>query len=164
VIDQVIVMTHLFINYYSDIPDSVAFINLLFFGDYSKSFWLGQVGIGALLPLSLLITYRFTTNQNIRYVWLASISCLIGIWFLRMNFIAPTLSVPLIEGLSERIYQSSTPFKYEPSFMEWMYSFFIISSGVIMYLFGIHRIDSIRKSIWQIKDKDDNHEEIDQCI
>ncbi|MFT9496985.1 MULTISPECIES: NrfD/PsrC family molybdoenzyme membrane anchor subunit [Bacillota] len=158
IFDNFLVLLQLFINYYSDINDRVAFINLIFLGDYSKSFWIGQIGIGVILTVLLFCIY-FYSDQKFLYLWLSSITCLIGIWFIRMNFIAPTLSVPLIDGLAENMYRSNESFKYTPSIMEWIYSYFIIISGTIIYIFGINRIPNVRDALFRRKIKGDDIEQ-----
>ncbi|OEH84994.1 hypothetical protein BHU72_07335 [Desulfuribacillus stibiiarsenatis] len=149
IIDFITVMMQFFVHYYSDISDGKAVINLLVIGDYAKSFWLGQIGIGIILTLVLFGVYWLFTKRNLTILWCSAITCLIGIWFIRMNFIAPALSVPLIEGLSESIYRSAESFKYKPSFMEWMYSYFIILSGIIIFLFGVHKIPAVHEAIYK---------------
>lgn len=165
VIDFLIVVLQLFIHYYSDAAENIAFINLLLLDDYSTSFWFGQIGIGVVVTLLLIFVYWLSSSKNFKILWLSSLTCLIGIWFIRMNFIAPTLSVPLIEGLSENIYRSAETFKYEPSFMEWLYSYFIIISGVVVYIFGINRIPLIKNAIYhETKVGDYNEEKTNKFI
>ncbi|OIJ13819.1 hypothetical protein BKP35_08565 [Anaerobacillus arseniciselenatis] len=158
VLDVFVVMTQLFVHYYSDINESIAVIHLLFYGEYAKSFWIGQIGIGIILTLILFAIYRMNTKGRFWILWLSSISCLIGIWFIRMNFITPTLSVPLIEGLSENIYGIEST-NYVPSLMEWIYSLFIIISGFIVYLFGVSHIPILKNIIHQKTKKGDFDEE-----
>ncbi|MBM4462824.1 MAG: hypothetical protein FJ012_05740 [Chloroflexi bacterium] len=79
-------LTHL----YSPNRDATVF---LLTGRYSPLFWVGQVGLGYIVPLIILLNPK--TNKNIRWIMIAAASVVIGIFFERLALVIPGLAYPL---------------------------------------------------------------------
>jgi molybdopterin-containing oxidoreductase family membrane subunit len=79
-------LTHL----YSPNRDATIF---LLTGRYSPLFWVGQVGLGYVIPLIILLNPR--TNKTIRWIMIAAASVVIGIFFERLALVIPGLAYPL---------------------------------------------------------------------
>ena len=79
-------LTHL----YSPNRDATIF---LLTGRYSPLFWVGQVGLGYVIPLIILLNPR--TNKTIRWILIAAASVVIGIFFERLALVIPGLAYPL---------------------------------------------------------------------
>jgi molybdopterin-containing oxidoreductase family membrane subunit len=79
-------LTHL----YSPNRDATIF---LLAGRYSPLFWVGQVGLGYVIPLIILLNPK--TNKTIRWVLIAAASVVIGIFFERLALVIPGLAYPL---------------------------------------------------------------------
>jgi len=60
---------------------------------YSPLFWVGQVGLGYVIPLIILLNPR--TNKTIRWILIAAASVVIGIFFERLALVIPGLAYPL---------------------------------------------------------------------
>jgi Ni/Fe-hydrogenase subunit HybB-like protein len=83
VVDKI---THL----YSPNRDATVF---LLTGRYSPFFWVGQVGLGYVIPLIILLNPK--TNKTIRWILIAAASVVIGIFFERLALVIPGLAYPL---------------------------------------------------------------------
>lgn len=72
-------------------------------GRFSPLFWAGQVGLGYILPLIILLNPR--TNKKMRWILIASASVVVGIFFERLALVIPGLAYPMpfypgnIEGI-----------------------------------------------------------------
>jgi Ni/Fe-hydrogenase subunit HybB-like protein len=79
-------LTHI----YSPNRDATMF---LLTGGYSPLFWVGQVGLGYVLPLIILLNPK--TNKTVRWVLIGAASVVIGIFFERLALVIPGLAYPL---------------------------------------------------------------------
>ncbi|MBL7119840.1 MAG: polysulfide reductase NrfD [Dehalococcoidia bacterium] len=75
---------------YSPNRDATMF---LLTGRYSPFFWAGQVGLGYVIPLIILLNPK--TNKTIKWIMIAAASVVIGIFFERLALVIPGLAYPL---------------------------------------------------------------------
>src|SRR5699024_3249899 len=100
------------VGVYSLSSDSLQAMAIQMGGPYSLSFWGVQMGLGALIPI-LLILYK-KTGTNINWILTAAILVVIGIIGVRFNIVVPSQIMPVFEGMPAG--------NYFPTFNEWMVS------------------------------------------
>jgi molybdopterin-containing oxidoreductase family membrane subunit len=120
------------IGLYSAIPSDAASMELVLFGPYWWAFWIFHIGLGVLVPVTLLVLFR---NSS----WAAALAGLfIAFTFftVRLNIVIPGLAVPELEGLRNAFTGPGLDFDYFPTLTEWLLQIWIISAGVLAFLIG----------------------------
>jgi len=112
-VDLLLIASEFLIGLYGAIPDHLATYNTIMFGPFWWVFWVLQLGIGAALPLILLLNKR--TSSNLNWIGVACAMIVIGIVGVRLNIVIPPLTRPLVEGFDT----AYTPFTVAtvPSFI-----------------------------------------------
>ncbi|MDA8164009.1 MAG: polysulfide reductase NrfD [Desulfobacteraceae bacterium] len=82
-------------------------------GPYSVNFWVGEVMLGMVIPFVLIIASR---SKNFKTLFVASASCLIGIFFMRYDLVVVGQIVPHFHDLG--IVDLPQFFSYTPSLHE----------------------------------------------
>jgi len=84
-------------------------------GPYSVNFWIGEVGLGMVIPFILILAVR---GRNMPVLFIASLAGMIGIFFMRYDLVIIGQLVPHYHGMGLVDYPEL--FTYVPSFHEWM--------------------------------------------
>ena len=96
-VDLIFLMSEMLVGWYGGIPDHVATYRAMMFGPFWYVFWIGQLGLGALVPLILILNRR--TGRSVAWVGLAGALIVAGIFGVRLNIVIPPLTVPLQPGI-----------------------------------------------------------------
>lgn len=118
---------------YGAIPNDVAPLLKTMTGPFWYVFWIGQVGLGMVVPIVLLAWKR--TRQSPLWVGIAGISIVVAFVSVRLNIVIPPLSVPELQRLEHAVPSLRMSMTYMPSLMEWFLSIGII--GLCMMLFAL---------------------------
>ncbi len=132
VLDLLLEWAEFSINLYASIPAHADAFRLILFGPYWWAFWFIHLGMGALIPILILLI----RGRNI--LWVGSAGLLIAVTFItvRLNIVLPGLALPQLPGL-ERAYEGSRlSFSYFPSDMEWLVGLFVVAFGVGLFYAG----------------------------
>lgn len=97
VVDLLFLASELLVGMYGNIPDHVATHRIIMFGPFWYVFWIGQIGLGAVVPLFLIFNRR--TGNTVGWVGIASALIVMGIVGVRLNIVIPPFLVPLLPGL-----------------------------------------------------------------
>lgn len=119
---------------YGAVPDAVTPLLKTMTGPFWYVFWIGQVGLGMVVPIVLLWWKR--TRSNPLWVGIAGLSIVLAFVGVRLNIVIPPLSVPELKGLIEAVPSPRMTTQYVPSAMEWFLSFGIIGFGMALYAIG----------------------------
>ncbi len=119
---------------YGSIPGDVAPLIQVMTGPFWYVFWIGQVGLGMVVPL-LLLTIKSTKN-NVFWVGLAGLSIVVAFVGVRLNIVIPPLSIPELNGLVQAVPSPRMTTQYVPSTMEWFLSIGIVGLGMALYALG----------------------------
>ncbi len=84
-------------------------------GPYSVNFWVGEMMLGLVIPFVLVLAVR---AQNMQTLFVASVSCLIGIFFMRFDLVVVGQIVPHLHEMG--LVDMPALFSYTPSFHEIM--------------------------------------------
>ncbi|PLX83063.1 MAG: polysulfide reductase [Desulfuromonas sp.] len=84
-------------------------------GEYSLSFWGGEILLSLLIPLGL---YLFSKGTNMKLMLTAAILMLIGVFFMRHNMVIVGQVIPVFQGLG--VTGSTELLKYSPTVHELM--------------------------------------------
>jgi len=119
---------------YGSIPGDVAPLLQVMTGPFWYVFWIGQVGLGMVVPL-ILLTLK-STKTNVFWVGLAGLSIVVAFVGVRLNIVIPPLSVPELNGLVEAVPSPRMTTQYVPSMMEWFLSIGIVGLGMALFALG----------------------------
>ena len=120
-------------HFYS--PDREATVYMLT-GYYSWIFWCFQIGMGAVLPLAILVNPRL--NQATRWVTIAAASVVIGVFFERYYLVIPGAAYPLhyySPGKIEGVWGALSSFTIKP--VEMFLSLGIVALLVLVFMLGL---------------------------
>ena len=122
------------VSFRGGIPGETAGLSLTLFGQYWPVFWIGQLLLGTVVPLWLLLHPR--TRQNASMVAFACLLIVVGIFALRLNIVIPGLAVEEVRGLTAAVSNERITSTYFPSLSEWLVAFGISGLGLILFGFG----------------------------
>jgi len=123
---------------YGGIPQNVAAVDTLLFGPYWWSFWILQIGLGALVPIIILLIP--TLARQPRLVGWAGVFTLIGFAVARANIVFPALSVAELQGLQQAFHDPRLVFDYWPTLAEWSITAGILGAALLASLIGLDRL------------------------
>jgi molybdopterin-containing oxidoreductase family membrane subunit len=132
-LDVLFQISELLIAFRGGIPGHIAGFKLAIFGPYWPVFWIGQLLLGTIAPLYLLLSRRWKSNAAV-----AAFACfliVVGVFGLRLNIVIPGLAVEEVHGLTAAIATPRLTSEYLPSLSEWLVTVGI--SGLGLVLFGI---------------------------
>ncbi len=84
-------------------------------GPYSVNFWIGEVGLGMIIPFVLILAVR---GRNMGVLFIASLAGMIGIFFMRYDLVIIGQLVPHYHGMGLVDYPELLT--YAPTLHEWM--------------------------------------------
>ncbi|NOZ50163.1 MAG: polysulfide reductase NrfD, partial [Chloroflexi bacterium] len=119
---------------YGAIPSDVIPLLKTMTGPFWYVFWIGQVGLGMVVPIVLLWWKR--TRNNSFWVGIAGLSIVFAFVGVRLNIVIPPLSVPELKGLIEAVPSPRMTTQYFPSAMEWFLTLGIVGFGMALYALG----------------------------
>lgn len=127
-----LVFTDKLTHIYAPARDAAAF---MLAGQFSWIFWVFQIGMGAIIPLAILLNPRL--NKTIRWVMVASVSVVIGVFFERFYLVVPGLAYPLhyYPGKIEGVWGITGSFPITP--VEIGMSAGIIALLVLLFVLGL---------------------------
>lgn len=77
-------------------PGKFAAMEALLTGPYAVNFWIGEVGMGMVLPFIIIMAVR---GKNMNAIFAASLSGMIGIYFMRYDLVIVGQLVPHYHGM-----------------------------------------------------------------
>ncbi|WP_206812957.1 NrfD/PsrC family molybdoenzyme membrane anchor subunit [Paradesulfitobacterium ferrireducens] len=130
-IDLILVFAEFLIGLYSGIPQDMQSLKAVVAGQYGPIFWIGQIGLAALLPI-VLISLSHKNGSDLMK-GLAGLSTVIGIIAVRINLILPAYVSPQIPSLEKAYVDSRLVYSYFPSSIEILTSIGIIALVVLLF-------------------------------
>jgi len=94
-------------------PGKVEAMDALLYGPYAVNFWVGEVGLGMVLPFIIIMLSR---GKSMGTLFIASLACMIGIFFMRYDLVIVGQLVPHFHGMGLVDYPEL--FTYVPSLHE----------------------------------------------
>ncbi|MDH3328545.1 MAG: polysulfide reductase NrfD [Desulfobulbaceae bacterium] len=94
-------------------PEKFVAIKAFIVGPYAPFFWIGEIGMGLVIPLILLVRSK---GLNVQLMFIATGMMLIGIFFMRYDLVLAGQIVPVFHALHVEEY--SALLNYVPSFHE----------------------------------------------
>ena len=122
------------IAFYAGIPGDVSPLTKMMTGPFWYVFWIGQVGLGMVVPVILLSLKA--TRRSPLWVGLAGVSIVLAFIAVRLNIVIPPLSVPELQGLEQAAPSLRMSTTYIPSLMEWFLSIGIVGLGMALFALG----------------------------
>ncbi len=100
-------------------------------GPFSFNFWVGEVMLGLILPFTLILSVR---AKNMNMLFAASVSGIVGIFFMRYDLIVVGMIVPFFHNMN--IVGQPHLYPYTPTIQEWVITAAGIALCGIMFLVG----------------------------
>jgi molybdopterin-containing oxidoreductase family membrane subunit len=132
-LDALFQFSEILVGVYGSEPGYLASLQLALAGPYWYVFWIGQVGIGLLLPVLILAS---PLGRDPRLVTLACGAVVVGFIGVRLNIVIPGMSAEEIAGLSRAVDDPRYQTDYFPSVFEWLITFGIGGLGLILFGLG----------------------------
>lgn len=132
-----------FITLYAGTPGAKATYEMILFGRYWYVFWLIQFGIGFVLPLIVISTYKYFSI--IRSLLIFGIAVFIGTFGFFLNFVIPGQINPHFEGLPGSHYHLRYTEGYIATFTEWALFIGCIAIFIWILLAGLKYLPIIDK-------------------
>ncbi len=129
---------------YGGVPQNIAAVNQVMFGQYGWAFWILQIGIGSLLPIVVLLTPGMARRPQVAG-WMG-VCILVGFAVARANIVFPALTVPELDALMTAFQDPRLQFAYFPSLTEWALSAGIIGLAIAAFLVGYDRLPIAREA------------------
>ncbi len=133
VFDLLLVLSEFLIGLYSGIPGEVHSLQQVIGGTYGYIFWIGQIGLGALVPISLIVLSNKRNSTVLK--GLAGLSTVFGIIAVRINLVLPAYMEVQIPGLDTAYIDPRLVYEYFPSSIEFISSIGIIA--FVVFLFSV---------------------------
>lgn len=133
-IDLLFQASEILVAFYGGVPTSVAGFELMIAGPFWWVFWIGQIALGTVLPLFLLLSRR--TKYDVGWVALAGLLVAVGFLAVRLNIVVPGLAVEEIRGLSDAIASPRMTTLYVPSITEWLLFGGVLGLGLLLFGLG----------------------------
>lgn len=96
-LDLVFLASETLVGLYGAVPDHLATYRAIMTGPFWYVFWIGQLGLGALVPMVLILSRH--TRDSVGWVGIAGALVVVGILGVRLNIVIPPLTVPLMPGI-----------------------------------------------------------------
>jgi len=133
-LDVIFTFAEYSIALYGAIPGDVAPLIKVMTGSFWYVFWIGQVGLGMVVPTILLWWNK--TKASPFWVGIAGLSIVLAFVGVRLNIVIPPLSVPELNGLVAAVPSPRMTTQYAPSAMEWFLSIGIVGVGMALFALG----------------------------
>jgi molybdopterin-containing oxidoreductase family membrane subunit len=131
--DLLLLTSEVLVGMYSGIPEHLEVYDAIMSGPYWWVFWGGQLGLGAVIPIILILA---PTGRNL---WVLAAACtmiFLGIIGVRLNIVIPSLTVEMLPGIHESFVDTrASPF-YFPSLIEILSSMGVIVANAILFWIG----------------------------
>lgn len=101
-------------------------------GQYWWVFWVLHIGLGSLLPLTLL----FLKPRSLPAVGMAGALTAVTFLAVRLNIVIPGQITPELKGLMTAYTDPRLTFSYRPSTHEWLVMLFLVAVAVAAYWVG----------------------------
>lgn len=132
-LDVLFQISELLIAFRGGIPAHIEGMRLVLFGPFKEVFWVGQLLLGTLLPLALLLG---PARRNVAAVAAAALLIVVGIFGLRLNIVIPGLAVEEVRGLVDAVSTPRITGHYVPSASEWLVTAGIGGLGLLLFGLG----------------------------
>ncbi len=93
-VDLLLLASEFLVGLYGKIPEHQEVYEAILYGPFPYVFWLGQLGLGAVVPI-LLASLPFT-RRSPTWLGLAGLSAVIGIVAVRLNLVIPAYVTPVL--------------------------------------------------------------------
>jgi len=131
-LDLLFQISELLVGLYGAIPGHVAGIKLMFSGPFWWVFWGGQILLGTLVPLWLLIK----KGSDASMVTYACFLMALGFFAMRLNIVIPGMAVEEIAGMGRAFASPRMTVLYVPSLMEWLVTAGVVGVGLVLFGLG----------------------------
>lgn len=130
------------VTLYADIPASSEAAYQVLGGPYPWVFWVFQVALGTMIPLSILLLRPRSAG------WVGLAGLLVAVSFLatRLNIVIPGFVEPQLAGLDTAYTDTRLEYEYFPSVMEWLVLVFTGAFAAGLFALGLRTLPVLEES------------------
>lgn len=143
IFDLLLLFLEFLTGLYGGMPDHVEVYRLITTGPFWYVFWLGQLLLGALIPLVLIYVWPARTAKAV-HLGLAGLCVAIGVFCIRLNIVIPALAVPVFRGFDHAIDSPRLSSLYIPNWIEWVSSLGIVALAALV-TYGVMSVLPLRE-------------------
>lgn len=132
--DLLLLASELLVGLYGRIPDHTETLHLMMSGPFAWVFWGLQLGIGAALPILILLLPALRNSP--RWVGLAGAAVVAGVFGVRLNIVIPPQAFPVLSGLDRAVATVRQNPLYVPNANEWLVSIFLLAAVLALFALG----------------------------
>ena len=137
-VDLLLLASEILVTLYGGVPHESSGWRLVMFGPYWWVFWFVQLGLGALLPIGIVL-WRKPSGTEVRWLGTAGALVVLGILGAYLNLVIPPQIEPVFAGLPEAYLHERFARGYFPSAVEWLVGLGVVSIGIWAFL-GAKRV------------------------
>ncbi len=130
-LDLLLVGAEFLVGYYGAIPDHTEILNSILFGSNWYLFWIGQLGLAAIVPLALVSLRR--SRRSPLWMGMAGLAIVVGMVAVRLNLVVPAYLRPPFSGFELAYMEDRLGYSYFPSFWEWTTSAGVIVLVILLF-------------------------------
>ena len=130
--DFLLLASEVLVTFYGNVPHESSGWRLVLFGPYWWVFWFVQLGVGAVVPIAILIGRR--TSRAVPWLAAAGLAIVVGILGARMNLVIPAQIEPAFQTLPEAYHHERFALGYYPSLLEWLVALGVVTLGVWAFI------------------------------
>ena len=142
-IDLLLLASEYLVGLYGRIPEEIEVYRYIMFGPFWYTFWIGQLLLGAVLPILIVALPR--TSKSTRWLGAAGLSAVLGIVAVRINLVIPAYVVPVLNGLNRAYLDKRWSYAYFPSPLEWAASIGLVALLVLGFSFAFELLPMFAK-------------------
>lgn len=132
VFDLLLITSDVLTTLYGAVPHDTEAWLLTLFGPYGWLFWFVQIGVGAVVPILLVLLPR--TGSRVGWLGSAAFLILLGMVAARVNLVIPAQMTPAFDSLVGSNYHPRYALGYFPSLHEWLVVLGVVALGVWIFL------------------------------
>lgn len=137
-IEFFLLVSECLVGTYSQIPERLELYRAVLFGPFPYIFWIGQLILGAAVPLFLCLHSR--TRNNPFWLAVAGFSASCGVVSLILNLVIPAYVFPMLKGLDTAFMDKRLAYFYFPGPMEWLSSVGLVSLTALVFTFLLRQL------------------------
>ncbi|HUE75862.1 MAG TPA: NrfD/PsrC family molybdoenzyme membrane anchor subunit, partial [Chloroflexota bacterium] len=128
-VEVLMVWAEFSINLYASIPAHAEAYRAVLFGPFWWVFWIGQILLGIVLPMLILVIWP-RVPKMVGTAGLLAAAMFIAV---RANVVIPGQVIPELQGLERAFTDQRLTFTYVPSLAELLVSVFVVSFGIALF-------------------------------
>ncbi|MBI4436667.1 MAG: polysulfide reductase NrfD [Candidatus Omnitrophica bacterium] len=135
ILDLSLLFIEFLVGFYGEVPEHMATYATIARGPFWWVFWIVQLLLGAVVPLSLIFHQK--TKNSCLWLGFAGLLVFLGIFGVRLNIIIPPLTQEPLPGYIGAYHSWRISSFYFPNLIEWLTSLGTVALGCLLFYIGL---------------------------